>query len=127
MSFNFMRSGEDCLRFLPEIIMTAIGTLIMLLEPLTSERKKSYFGYLSLAAFVAALAAAVAANNLPGKAFSDMLIIYGFATVFRVRVIGLGILAVLCCSQYLKRQHARPREYYALPLFALNSQGVVCP
>src|SRR5712692_1371968 len=125
MPVNFMPSGEDYLRFLPEIVMTAIGTLIMLLEPLTSERKKSRFGYLSLAAFAAALAAAVAANNLPGKAFSNMLIIDGFATFFRVLVIGVGILAVLCSSQYLKREHASPGEYYALLLFSVTGQCVM--
>src|SRR5712692_1178619 len=125
MPVNFMPSGEDYLRFLPEIVMTAIGTLIMLLEPLTSERKKSRFGFLSLAAFAAALAAAVAANNLPGKAFSNMLIIDGFATFFRVLVIGVGILAVLCSSQYFKREHASPGEYYALLLFSVTGQCVM--
>jgi NADH-quinone oxidoreductase subunit N len=125
MLANFAPSGDDYLRILPEIIMTAAGTLIMVAEPLLGERKRTAFESISLIAFFAALVAAIRANSLPGLSFSNMLIVDGFATFFRVLVIGVGILSVLSSAQYLKREHAASAEYYALLLFSVTGQCVM--
>jgi NADH-quinone oxidoreductase subunit N len=125
MLANFVPSGDDYLRILPEIIMTVAGTLIMVVEPLLGERKRAAFESISLIAFFAALVAAINANTLPGMAFSNMLIVDGFATFFRVLVIGVGILSVLSAAQYLKREHAASAEYYALLLFSVTGQCVM--
>jgi len=103
MPVNFAPTATDYLRFLPEIIMILAGTLIMLIEPLLGDRKKEGLSFLTVIAFLAALVAAVMANNNPGTSFSKMLVVDGFATFFRVLVIGVGILTVLCSAQYLKR------------------------
>ena len=80
---------------------------------------------MSLLAFALAAWAAVYANGAPGTAFSDMLIVDGFATFFRVLVIVVGMLSVLCSYQYLKREHAESGEYYALMLFSVVGQCVM--
>jgi NADH-quinone oxidoreductase subunit N len=54
-----------------------------------------------------------------------MLIVDGFATFFRVLVIGVGIFTVLSSSQYLRREHAASAEYYALLLFSVAGQCVM--
>ena len=41
-----------------------------------------------------AMGAAVFANGSPGNAFSGLLIVDGFGTLFRVLVIGVGALTV---------------------------------
>ena len=125
MPVNFAPSAVDYLRFLPEIIMILAGTLIMLIEPLLGERKKEGLSFLTVIAFLAALVAAVMANSNPGASFSKMLVVDGFATFFRVLVIGVGILTVLCSAQYLKREHAASAEYYALLLFSVTGQCVM--
>jgi NADH-quinone oxidoreductase subunit N len=125
MPVNFAPTAADYLRFLPEIIMILAGTLIMLIEPLLGERKKEGLSSLTVIAFLAALVAAVMANNNPGTSFSKMLVVDGFATFFRVLVIGVGILTVLCSAQYLKREHAASAEYYALLLFSVTGQCVM--
>src|SRR5216684_3910091 len=86
MPVNFLPSGTDYLHFLPEIVMIVAGTLIMLLEPLLGENKKATFSSLTVVAFIAALIGAIAANTIPGTSFSNMLIIDGFGTFFRVLV-----------------------------------------
>ena len=53
---------------------------------------------------VAALGGAFVAHANPGAAFQQMLIVDGFATFFRVLVIIVGILTVLCSGQYLRRE-----------------------
>ena len=58
------------------------------------------------------------ANGEPGLSFSNMLIVDGFATFFRVLVIAVGIFTILSSTQYLKREHAASAEYYALLLFS---------
>ena len=117
---------EDYLRFLPEIIMTAVGTLILVLQVLMPEKKpKSSLGHLSLVALAVAVWATVYANGFQGTAFSGMLIIDGYATFFRALVIGVGILSVLCAYQYLNREHANQGEYYALVLFSVVGQCVM--
>jgi len=125
MLVNYVPAGEDYLRILPEIIMTVAGTLIMCSEPLLGERKRAVFSTISLAAFIGALAATINANSLPGTSFSNMLIVDGFATFFRVLVIAVGMLSVLSASQYLRREHAASAEYYALLLFSVTGQCVM--
>jgi len=125
MPANFMPTGVDYLRILPEIIMTIAGTLIMLLEGLLGENKKRNLSLLTFVAFAAALVSAVAANANPGLSFSNMLIVDGFATFFRVLVIAVGILSLFSATQYLKREHAESSEYYALLLFSVTGQCVM--
>jgi NADH-quinone oxidoreductase subunit N len=117
---------DDYIRFLPEIIMTVAGTLIMVLQVLMRESKpKSSLGHLSLFAMLAALAATFYADCHRGHAFSNMLTVDGYATFFRALVIGVGILGVLCAYQYLNRERANQGEYYALLLFSVTGQCVM--
>jgi NADH-quinone oxidoreductase subunit N len=125
MPANFMPTGVDYLRILPEIIMTIAGVLIMLLEGWLGENKQRNLSALTFVAFAAALVSAVAANANPGLSFSNMLIVDGFATFFRVLVIAVGILSLFSATQYLKREHAESSEYYALLLFSVTGQCIM--
>jgi NADH-quinone oxidoreductase subunit N len=125
MSANFAPTAIDYLRFLPEILLIVFGTLIMVMEPLLGENKRNTFSSITLVGLIAALVAAIVANDHPGLSFSNMLIVDGFATFFRVLVIGVGIFTVLSSSQYLRREHADAAEYYALLLFSISGQCVM--
>jgi hypothetical protein len=54
MPVNFMPTGIDYLRILPEIIMTLGGTLIMLIEGFLGENKKRNLSVLTFLVFTAA-------------------------------------------------------------------------
>ena len=125
MPANFLPAGPEYFRILPEMILTVVGMLIMLLEAVASEGQKRMFGPLSVAGLGAALVGAIAANSDPGAAFSNMLIVDGFATFFRVLVIGVGLLAVFSSTDYLSRERASGGEYYALILFSIVGQCVM--
>ncbi len=125
MPANFLPTGTDYLRILPEIIMTLAGVLIMLLEGLLGENKKRNLAVLTFLAFAAALVSAVAANANPGLSFSNMLIVDGFATFFRVLVIAVGTLSLFSATQYIKHEHAESSEYYALLLFSVTGQCIM--
>jgi NADH-quinone oxidoreductase subunit N len=125
MLANFMPSLAELLRILPEIILTLAATLIMVLDPLLGERGRGPITALSYAALAAALWASVAAFAAPGLAFQNMIIVDGFATFFRVLVILVGILAIACSVQYLRREQAESGEFHALVLFSVCGQSLM--
>src|ERR1700722_8744649 len=125
MPVNLAPGGVEYIRFLPEIILIATGTLLMVLDAILRERSPDAYGRISIVALVAAMGASVLAYQSPGAAFSDMLIVDGFATFFRVLVIGVGILTVLLSFRFLRREGAETGEYHALLLFSVAGQCVM--
>ncbi|HEY7392830.1 MAG TPA: NADH-quinone oxidoreductase subunit N [Bryobacteraceae bacterium] len=121
---SFVNAG-DIVRFLPEIILTAAATLLMILDPIVNRRSSSLFGNLSLLALIAALFGSVAAYAQAGPAFGGMLSVDGFATFFRVLVIVVGILTVLPSYRFLARQDAETGEYHALLLYSIVGQCIM--
>jgi NADH-quinone oxidoreductase subunit N len=115
-------SPQDALRFLPEIILTVMGTLLMVLDPVVHKRSSNVFGHISLVALLMALAGSVYAYGIAGPAFGGMLIVDGFATFFRVLAITVGILTVFPSYSFLRRQDAETSEYHALLLFSIAGQ-----
>lgn len=113
------------LRFLPEIILTLAGTGLMIAEPLTGENSKRNLGWVSFVALVLAIFAAIAAHGNPGPAFSNMLVVDGFATFFRILVFAVGLLTILLSLSYLDREKHQQGEYYALILFSIVGQGIM--
>jgi NADH-quinone oxidoreductase subunit N len=122
---NFAPSAAELTRFLPEIILTIFGTLIMVMEGIREGKWERAYGPLSIAGLVGALAASIYAYDNPGAAFSGMLMVDGFATFFRVLVIGVGILTVLASDHYLAREGVEVGEYYALLLYSVVGQCVM--
>src|ERR1035438_861243 len=110
MPANFT-SAADLVRFLPEIILTIMGTLLMVLDPLLHRRSSYAFGHLSIFALLAALGGSVFAYTHAGPAFGGLLMVDGFATFFRVLVIVVGILTILPSYRFLARQNAETSEY----------------
>ena len=122
MLVSSLFNPQDALRFLPEIILTVMGTLLMVLDPLINKRSSDAFGHISLFALLAALGASVYAFTIGGPAFGGMLMVDGFATFFRVLVIAVGILTVFPSYRFLARQNAETSEYHALLLFSIAGQ-----
>jgi NADH-quinone oxidoreductase subunit N len=118
-------TAADAIRFLPEIILTVMGTLLMVLDPIIAKRSSKAFGHLSILALIAAGAAAVYAYQTPGTAFGEMLVVDGFATFFRVLVVVVGILTILPSYRFLARQEAETGEFHALLLFSITGQCIM--
>ncbi|MGH9557803.1 MAG: NADH-quinone oxidoreductase subunit N [Bryobacteraceae bacterium] len=123
MDANLFPAGVEYFRILPEMILTAAAVFIMFLEAVLSDWQKRIFAPLSVVSLIAALVAAIAANGHPGMAFNDMVVVDGFATFFRVLVIGVGLLAVFGSTEYLRRENSHGGEFYALILFSIAGQS----
>ena len=125
MPVNYLPSGEDYLRFLPEIIMTAVGTLIMAIQPILGDKNRNIYGHITLVTLLASIWATAVANTVPGTSFSNMVVVDGYGSFFRMLVLGVGLLTVLCSYQYLRREKAEAGEYHALILFSIVGQCVM--
>ena len=125
MPISSFLSPGDTIRFLPEIILTVMGTLIMVLGASQENRPTNAFGTLSLFSLLAALGGSLYAYTLAGPAFGGLLIVDGFATFFRVLVIGVGILTVLCSYRFLEIEKADRSDYHALLLWSIAGQCVM--
>jgi NADH-quinone oxidoreductase subunit N len=123
---NFIPSGLDLLRFLPEIILTLCGTLLMIWEAFYDEHdERPAMPMFTLAALAAAAVASIAAGSNPGMAFRNMVIVDSFGTFFRLLVLGVGALIVLTASPFLRARKAEGGEFYALLLLSLSGQSIM--
>jgi NADH-quinone oxidoreductase subunit N len=125
MPANMFPDLADIIRYLPEIILSVAGSIIMMLSASIKDRHSPIFGSVALLSLGAAIAASFPALQIGGLAFHGMVIADGFATFFRVLVMVVGILTVLSSFAYLRRERVDSAEYYALVLFCVAGQGVM--
>ncbi|MFN9459802.1 MAG: NADH-quinone oxidoreductase subunit N [Acidobacteriota bacterium] len=122
----FYPTATDYLRFLPELILTIGGVLLLVLEALTGDHKdKSKLGYLAAAIVVGAMFAVPVALANPGASFNGMIVSDGFAAFFRMVTLLVGLFTLLCSTSYLSREKANTGEFYLLVLFSLAGQGIM--
>ena len=121
---NFQPAGIEYLRFLPEIILTVFGIVIMMLEAV-AKGKRTYMGVIALIAIAAAFAANAWAYFNGGPAFQNMILVDGYGAFFRGLVLVVGFLCILTAFSYLEREQAQTGEYYALILFSLVGQCIL--
>ena len=118
-------AAVEYIRFLPEIILSIFGTLLMVLNPLIRKHGSSIFGNISILGLVAALLGAIYADGQVGQAFSRMIVNDDFANFFRVLVIAIGIVIVLGSYEFLSRERADTGEFHSLILFSVAGQCIM--
>ncbi len=125
MPVNFMPTPQELFRFAPEMLLTLVATIIMVLEPLSGADGKRKFAVISFLSLAAAIALSVAAAGDPGAAFSSMIVVDGFSTFFRILVMVAGVLTILISTNYLRMEEHESGEYYALVLFSIVGQCIM--
>ena len=112
--------SADYVRILPELILSAFGIVIMLLDPVMDEQSSQKpLGLIALLGTFAGLAATWFMAQSPGLAFSDMVRVDGFSVFFHVLIIAIAAVVILTSYEYMAVQHIRAGEYYALILFGV--------
>ncbi len=112
-------------RVLPEVILAAFGTLVMVLDPLLGTRRQGWLGVAALIGTYCGGVAAVMSYADAGAAFGGMIAVDGFATFFRLLVCAIGFLTVLGSRNYLEREGLPQGEFYALILFSVMGQALM--
>ncbi|OGP90590.1 MAG: NADH-quinone oxidoreductase subunit N [Deltaproteobacteria bacterium RBG_16_48_10] len=103
----------------PEIILTAFGFLVLLLDVFSpKEGKKGYLGILSLIGVVIAFFFTLPLMGSNQTGFEGMFISDGFTLFFKVLFLIIAFLILLISMGYAHREGIELGEYYALILFA---------
>lgn len=116
----------DYIRILPELILSAFGIVVMILDPVVDEEKSHQtLGVIALVGTVAGLASTWYMAFSPGMAFSDMVKVDSFSVFFHYLVIAISGIVILSSFEYMEVQRIRAAEYYALILFGTVGMGLM--
>ena len=111
--------SNNVLALLPEYVLTIVGVLIMLLEPvLPAGRSRKPLGWLAIFGAIVATALSLWQLQLGVmNAFHDSIRVDSFSVFFQV-VIGLVVIASLLASlDYFDSRNGNAGEYFALVCF----------
>ncbi|HEV2465154.1 MAG TPA: NADH-quinone oxidoreductase subunit N [Acidobacteriaceae bacterium] len=114
-----MNTTPQVLRILPEVILTIVGVLIMLIEPLHARGKsRRSLGWIAVVGMVAALAASLFQYTLPaGTAFFGTVKTDAFSVFFHVLITGISLVALLVTLDATNAETEGMGEFYALIVF----------
>jgi len=112
-------------RLAPEVILCAVGILIMVLDPFVGPARQRALGYLGLAGALGALCAVRLVAIDQGLAYSGLIRADQFSIFIHVVVIGAAAIAILGSFSYLDQEGLQRGEYYALILFATAGMGIL--
>src|SRR5499427_8156426 len=117
---------EDYIRILPEIVLSAFGIVVMLLDPVVDEEKsQKTLGGIAFVGTLVALAATWYMAQSPGLAFSNTIRIDTFSVFFNFLVIAIAAVVILSSFEYMAVQRIRASEYFALILFGVVGMSLM--
>ena len=126
MLFERIPQGTDYIRILPELVLSAFGILVMMLDPLVDEEKsQKTLGLIALAGTVAGLISTWFMAQSPGLAFSGMVRVDTFSVFFTFLVIAVAAVVILSSFEYMAVQRIRAGEYYALILLGVVGMALM--
>lgn len=118
--------ASDYVRILPELILSAFGIAVMLLDPVVDEEKsQKLLGIIAFVGTVAALLSTWYMAQSPGLAFSSTICIDSFSIFFTFLVIAIAAVVILSSFEYMAVQRIRAGEYYALILFGVVGMALM--
>jgi NADH-quinone oxidoreductase subunit N len=112
-------------RVAPELVLCAVGILVMVLDPFLGAGKQRVLGWIAFAGTLLALGAVHIAAADPGPAYNNLIFADSFSLFVHVIVIGAAALAILGSMNYLDQEGIQHGEYYALVLFATAGMGIL--
>src|SRR5258707_4030613 len=116
----------DYIRILPELVLSAFGIIVMLIDPVVDEKtSQKFLGLIALAGALFGIAATWYMSQSPGLAFSNMIRVDGFSVFFHFLVIAIAAVVILTSYEYMAVQRIRAGEYYALILFGVVGMALM--
>ena len=118
MPFTFEMSRSEIFLFMPEILMTGLLVLILIVDFVFLRFNKTALAYLSIAGMtgIFGLLVKFALEGKEGVLFGGMYVIDPMAIFFKAFVLGTTILIFLSSIDYIKKIPAWKGEYYFLGL-----------
>src|SRR5215813_4931691 len=115
----------DYIRILPELVLSAFGIAVMMIDPLLKPgASRKSLGLLSLGGTLAAIAAVFCQiawlardPGLAAPGWFGMVRVDSFSTFFHILIPAISAVCILASLEYLDAQNIRSGEYYGLILF----------
>jgi NADH-quinone oxidoreductase subunit N len=108
----------DYICILPELVLTAFGIAVMILDPLLPAGKsRRNLGILSLVGTLLAIVAAVYQASHYGLGWFGMVRVDSFSIFFHILIPAIAAVCILASLEYLDQQNIKTGEYYGLILF----------
>ena len=113
-------TSTDLLLLLPEVLITATGLLVLLLDLGLRRGDRSWLAGLSLVGIAAALAVVLAEAGHPGRvlAAADLHVVDDYAAFFKVIFLVSAALVILAALRFVEEHELPAGEFYGLVLFA---------
>src|SRR5437899_3614583 len=109
---------SDYIKILPELVLTAFGIAVMMIDPLMKPgASRRSLGWLSFAGTLAAVGAAVYQAGHPGVGWFGTVRVDTFSVFFHILIPAISAVCILASFEYLDAQNIRSGEYYGLILF----------
>src|ERR1700722_737419 len=118
-------SQADMMRLAPEIVLCAMGILIMVAEPFAGRAGRKVLDVLAVIGALGALAAIWLPAHHQGTAFSNLLRVDAFSVFVHAIVGAVALLVILAAPSYLEREDLPHGEFFALIFFAAAGRGVM--
>jgi len=120
MEFTLTISAADLLLMLPELLLTGLVCLVLVLDFSFPRIGKGTLAWLTVAGFVGILASLVwmFAAGVQGTLFNNMFVLDAFAVFFKIVVVVATLLVLLASLDYIKRIYLFRGEYYVMLMLA---------
>jgi NADH-quinone oxidoreductase subunit N len=115
----------DLMRIAPEIVLCAMGILIMVAEPFAGHGGRKVLDVLAALGAAGALASIWLPAHHYGTAFSNLLSVDPFSVFIHAIVGAVALLIILSVPSCLDREGLPHGEFFALILFATAGMGVM--
>jgi len=103
---------------MPEIILSVVAMLLLLVNVFVPTKDKAYLGYLSIIGIAVACVSAVGGWGNPQSGFGGAIIQDNFAIFFKVIYLVSSALVILISDRYMAQEECNHGELYPLILFA---------
>ncbi len=115
----------DILTILPELIVIGMACLLLVLDPITPKEKKDLLAWASLGALAVCVVIIMGSFGERVTAFSDLVVVDGYASFWKVLLCLVSGLTILLSMTYLKEEHIDLAEFYGFILLALVGMMVM--
>jgi NADH-quinone oxidoreductase subunit N len=112
-------------RIAPEVLLCAVGILIMIADPFVSQARKRVLGWLAFVGTLLGLVGVYSSAQHLGLAYDNLINNDAFSIFVHTVVIVAAALAILGSIDYLEREGLQRGEFYALVLFATAGMGIL--
>ena len=116
----------DYIRILPELVLALFGTIIMFVDPLLAEQRRTrVLGGIALLGSLGAVAASILQLQYPGPGFWGFIQVDDFSIFFHLLVTIAATLVIMASFEYLEVQEISSGEYFGLILLGTIGMGLM--